>query len=443
MCRGSLDLTCEVEEENMSLPAKWALGCVLAASAVSATGCGGGSGDSVAQGPAEVTIGTLQPLSGKVASLGVDTLHGVELAVEVINGAHPEIDLPLAAGTGLPGLQGARIRLVKADTQGVPEKGGSEVDRLVTSEKVVAIVGAVQSALTLTASERAERLQVPFVTELSTARGLTRRGLKWFFRTTPDDGMFGALFFEFLAAQREKGHPVERAAIIHTNDEFGTQAADVTKDNAAEAGVQIVADVEYDLAATDLTSQVQKVRAAKPDVVFVAGFANDGILLLKTMQRLRFVPGALLAYGGGFTDPAFLKGVGAEADGVMTRSAWALELARERPAAKAVAELFQQRYGQQMTENSARGFSALLALAQAIDAAGSTEPERIRAALQELDVPGEQTIMPWQGINFDDTGQNVKAGGLVEQLTDGEYKVVYPFDEASTKLRWPLGDGVQ
>ncbi len=405
--------------------------------ATMAAACGGGSGESAGD---EVKIGAVYPLSGDIASAGVDTLNGVKLAAEIVNGDYSELDLPLAKGRGLPDFGSARIRLVSADTQGLPEKGASEVDRLVTGEGVAAVIGAYQSAVTLTASQRAERLQVPFVNGASSAVGLTTSGLEWFFRTGPTDETFGRTFFDFLDQQKQQGRATDRVAIVHTNDEYGTDGADITKQLAEEAGASVVADVKYDPTTTDLTSQVQSLRASQPDVLFVLSYTNDAILLVKTMRRLGYEPPALLAYGAGFADPAFLDGVGSTAQGVMTRAAWSLELAGESPTTKFVADLFERKYGQPMTENSARGFTALMSLAMAINEAGSTDPEKVRDALKQLRIEGDETIMPWQGIEFDENGQNKLTAGVIQQLIDGEYRVVFPSDVATQEAVWPLSD---
>jgi branched-chain amino acid transport system substrate-binding protein len=90
-----------------------------------------------------------------------------------------------------------------------------------------------------------------------------------------------------------------------------------------------------------------------------------------------------------------------------------------------------------MDENSARDFTAALTLFQAIDEAGSTEPEAIRDALEGLEVGADETIMPWGGITFDDSGQNELARGVILQYLDGGYKLIWPFDTATAELTWP------
>lgn len=402
--------------------------------AVGLGGCGGSDSGSTD----EVKLAGLWPLSGPNATQGTDVLHGAELAVDVVNNDHPGLALPLGPGKGLPGLGGAPVKLITGDTQGKPEIGAGEVDRLVTSEKVAAVIGSYQSGVTLTASQRAERLGVPFVNEASSSVALTERGLKWFFRTGPTDETFARSMFDYLKARQAAGEQVRTVGIFHSNDQFGNDGAGVTEKVAAEMGLPVTVNVAFDPTAADLGSQVAQVRGKNPDVLFVLAYTDAAIKLMKTLDQLDYYPPALLAYGTGFADPAFATGLGALANGASSRAAWSGEIAGKRPAAKTVADLFQQRYGAPMTENSARAFTAVLALAQAIDNAKSVEPAKIRDALRALDIPGEQTIMPWTGIRFDDKGQNTGAAGVVEQMIDGKYRVVFPAELSSVQPVWPM-----
>jgi branched-chain amino acid transport system substrate-binding protein len=130
----------------------------------------------------EVVIGVLYPLSGPVAQAGVDAKAAAETAVEIVN-TRQDLDLPLARTEGLPGLGGARLRLIFVDHQGKPELGQSEAERLITQEKAVALYGAYHSSVSATASVVCERLGVPYVSGESSSPTLHRRGFKWFFRT--------------------------------------------------------------------------------------------------------------------------------------------------------------------------------------------------------------------------------------------------------------------
>ena len=118
-----------------------------------------------AVGQQTVKVGAIYPLSGNAASAGNYSKAAIELAVEIVNNDHPELkDLPLAAGRGLPGLGGAKIEVVFADNQGTPAAGQNQALRLITEEKVHALIGAYQSGITVTTSAMAERHGIPFLT---------------------------------------------------------------------------------------------------------------------------------------------------------------------------------------------------------------------------------------------------------------------------------------
>jgi branched-chain amino acid transport system substrate-binding protein len=141
----------------------------------------------------------------------------------------------------------------------------------------------------------------------------------------------------------------------------------------------------------------------------------------------------------GFVSSEFVDAMNEEAEGVLSREVWALDLAGQKPLIKAVNDLYVERYGRQMDGNTARVFTGFLVLVDAIDRAGSTEPEAIRQALRETDVPGERLIMPWDGVRFDaDTGQNTLARGIIVQMQDGSYNTVWPWDMADEALVWPM-----
>ena len=93
----------------------------------------------------EVLIGAVYPMTGALAPTGVDLKRGIDLALEIISGKH-DLNLPLARDAGLPRLGGAKVRVIYGDTQGSPEKGLSEAERLITSEKVIALMGPTSRA---------------------------------------------------------------------------------------------------------------------------------------------------------------------------------------------------------------------------------------------------------------------------------------------------------
>lgn len=398
---------------------------VLMMATLALLACGGG-GNQPTTNLGEIKVGAIFPTSGSNASSGTDALHGTQLAVDVLNGKYPNIDLPK--------LTVGKIKLVEGDSQGNPEVGASEVDRMVQTEKAVVLTGSYQSAVTLTASQRAERLQVPFVNGSSSSTALTARGLKYFFRTGPSDLTFAMTYFDWLKTQVVE-HPIKKAVVLHTNDQFGNDGAKVITEQAPAFGVQLD-DISFPTNSTDLTSQVQRVRSDAPDAVFVFAFLNDAVLLIKTFATLGYTPPIILGFGAGFSDPKFVTTLGAKADYSVTRAAWALEIGQKNPTAKAVADAFKAKFGQDMTENSARDFTAMMTIGAAIESSKSTDPTKIRDALVKLNLT--KTVMPWKGVKFDPNGQNELAQGVIEQIVGGQYRVIFPADAATTKVVWPM-----
>lgn len=388
----------------------------------------------------EIRIGVIYPLTGPAASVGGELRNALELAADVINnGAGGIPDLPFSAGKGLPNLKGAKIKLVFADHQANPQTGATEAERLITQEKVVAIVGAYHSAVTATASQVAERAGIPFVNPESSSATLTQRNFKWFFRTTPHDDLFVHNAFEFLhELEARKGIKPGNIATLNENGLWGTESGKLQAKLAPDFKYSLVKQVSYPAKTTQLTSEVQSLKAASPNLVLQSSYTADAILSMKTYKELGFSPDMILANNAGFTDTEFIKTLGKDAEYVITREVWALDLAKSKPLIKQVNDLFNSRYKINFTGNSSRTFTGLMVLADAINRAGSTEPEAIRKALAATDIPGKNLIMPWKGVKFDASGQNTLGQGILVQIVGGKYNTVWPFDMASQDVIWPM-----
>ena len=391
-----------------------------------------------AQNPQVIKIGAVYPLSGNIASTGLDNKTGVDLAVEIINGKY-DLDLPLARSMGLPNLGGAKIQIVYADTKGDPRHGMSETERLITSEHVVAMIGAYQSAVTKTASQETERMKIPFVCSDASSPTLTERGFKYFYRVSPHDDIMAKDPFLFLKdLEKKTGQKIQTVALLSENSEFGSQAGKAYKKYAAEMGYKVVAEITYPNNATDVSSEVSKLIVAKPDVLLHASYITDAILFTKTFKEKGFQPKGIITMAG-YIEPAYLPAVKADGNYVMIRSTFATDLAKSKPLVAKVNELYKKKYGHDMSENAARSFMAPFVLADAINRAKSTNPEAILKALDQTDIPGNQLINPWQGIKFDTkTHQNIYAKGTLVQVLGQNYVTVWPFEAASKPFVWPF-----
>ena len=373
-----------------------------------------------------VKIGAIFPLSGNAASTGVHTKAALEVAMDIINNAHPELgNLPLAKNAGLAGLGGAKVEVVFADNQGSPATGQNQALRLITEEKVVALTGAYQSGITLTASAISEKYGIPFLNGESVAANLTERGFKWFFRTTPIASDFAKIYFDFLGDMKAAGAKTDTVAMVHDNTEYGTSVATVITNVFKANGQNAPIDIAYAANATDVQAQVLQLKEKKPDVLIMISYTSDAILFAKTMQALDYKPPMLIADDAGYSDPSFIKAVGKISQGAFNRSSWSVGPAGSPTAL--IADMYKKKSGDEMDDTAARQMQGLFVLCDAIDRAGSTDPAKIQAALKATDLKPEQLMMGYKGVKFDDKGQNILAAGVIIQLQDGEnYVTVWP-----------------
>ena len=387
----------------------------------------------------EVVIGVMYPLSGSAAQAGIDAVAALNTALEIIN-EESSLNLPLAKGKGLPNLGGAKIRIIVADHQGKPDIGQGEAERMITQEGVHAMYGAYYSSVTGAGSQVAERHQIPWVNGESTSPKLTTRGFKSFFRTTPHDGEFTQLMFEFMNDFKNKhSEKLESVAIFHEDTLWGTDSGAVQNKMAKENGYKVATKIAYRAKTTSLTSEVQIIKASNADVFLPSSYTNDAMLFMRTAKELDYNPRLLVAQNAGYTDPTFIATLGSDAEGVITRSPFNTDLAKTIPLINEVNAAFKKHSdGRELSDVPVRAFTGFMVLADAINRAGSTDPEKIRKALTETDMPSDQLIVPWKGIKFGPDGQNQLVRGILMQVQNGKYCTVYPFELASCELVYPM-----
>lgn len=401
--------------------------------------CTGGDDTPAAASGQELKIGLLAPLKGPDAVSGTDARRGAQLAVDVINGINPSVPLSLAAEAGLPHLGGAKVTLAVEDVNPIGENdaqvtAGDAVNRLVSVQGADALIGAYDPLVTEYASQRSERYEVPFVNADSPATYLTDAGRDWFFRIGPSWRSAGEAFFSLL---RESKVNPGKMVVMHSKDEAGQDVLTTVRELAAEVNPNaVVEDVAFDPGAADLTVKVDELIGKKPDTLFLYGPPASVVPLTQAFVVRAYKPKVALS---GYVDAKGFAGNSAVLDGVLRSVSWSYESAQRNPAAQRVTDLYKSRFNGPMTEAAASAFTAVMTVAQAVDNAGTTDNQRVRSALLSLNVPGEQTIMPWSGIQFDETHQNVLSQALIEQFTKGAFTIVYPPDTtaAGTKMIYP------
>jgi branched-chain amino acid transport system substrate-binding protein len=386
----------------------------------------------------EVVIGVLYPMTGPVAQIGIDAVNVIKVAVEIIND-DVNINVPLGKGVGLPRLGGAKVRVVVVDHQGKPDLGLAEAERLITQEKVHALFGAYFSSVTNTASQVAERMGIPMLNADSSSPALTERGFKWFFRTSPHDGHFSQVMFDFMRDfEKKRNIKFKSVAILNEDTTFGTDSAKVQEELAKKYGYEVAAKIPFRTGTTSLDAEVGRLKASNADVMLPSLYTSDAILLTRTARNLDYNPKMIIAQNAGYTDPKFVAEIGKEAEGAITRAPFALDLTARKPLIPSVNDMFKKLSGgRDLSDVSARAFTGFITLMDAINRAGSTDPGAIQKALRETNIPADQLIMPWTGVKFDEKGQNAGARALLQQMQGGAYHTVYPFELAMKELIYP------
>lgn len=389
---------------------------------------------------ADVKIGVIYPMSGPSAQAGLDYRHTIELALDIINTTYyRHLNLPLSKSGGLSNLGGAKVAVTFADSQGKPDLGMSEAERLITQEKVAALLGCYHSSVTETASMVAERMKIPFLAPEATSPRLTRRGFKWFFRSSPHDETFAEGLFQFLKDfEKKRGVKFETIALMYEDTLYGKDSSRIEKELAAKGGYKIVADISYRAGATSLDSEILKLKAANPDVLFPTSYTSDAILGVKTSKNFDYTPKVIMAQNAGHTDPSFLESLGKDANGIATRTEFSLDLAKHKPMITELNDLLKKRSGRDFSGGSARCFVGFFVLCDAINRAGSTEPEAIRNALIRTNIPPDQLITPWRGVKFDETGQNILVDAIIIQYQGEKRYTIWPFNLATRETIYPI-----
>lgn len=385
-----------------------------------------------------IKIGTIFPLTGPVALAGQRCKAAVETAVDILNNKHPNIKVPLANNKGW--LVGYKFVLVNTDSQGKPDVGKAEAERLINQEGVWALIGAYNSSVSMPASMVAERAKKIFMCGASSSAALTQRpDMKYFFRTASTDEVESHEFVEVLKwlNKTQKNANVKTLGLIYENSVFGKHAAEEAKKAAAAGGFTVVADVPFTPGATNLDSEVQTVKSKNPDALFGAVLGADYALMVKTMKKMNWIPKVSLNYCSGYQDPVIAKQLGPDADFFMGSTGYSPEFAGMMPAVAEVEKIFKSKTGGvPYDSDSIQETIAMLVLAQAIEKAKSLDPEVVAKTLYANTWPSPLSLSG--KVAFAPGGQNKLALSIVTQLQGGKYKRIFPTEKADTKPIFPM-----
>jgi branched-chain amino acid transport system substrate-binding protein len=400
---------------------------VAASALLVLTACGGSANTPAARGGDAsgdtIKIGTLHPLTGPYAGDGQQMENGAKLAVKAINDAG-----------GIKALGGAKLELAQGDTQGKPDIGQSEAQRL-TQSGAVALVGTYQSAVAQNVAAVAERGKVPFVMDIASEDKILRQGYKYSFRVQPTGSTFatqGADYLRELAKDAQP--PIKKIAYLHEQTAFGTGAYQAFKAQAEKNGFTVDPEISYDAASvSDLTTQIQQVKASGAQVLAVTGYYRDGVLAAKAVASVK--PRLQAVFGvadGAFDQAQFVTDVGAAGEGYFDVN-YAMNLKSDD--AVALAKTYQETYKEPMRTGAGLAYDSVRVIAAGLEKAKSSDPTKLRDAIAGVSVTPVVTGGP---IKFDDQGENTGAVPVLEQVQAGKVKVVLPAKEAQAKPTFPV-----
>ena len=372
--------------------------------------------------PKEILIGHIHPLSGALGFDGQELKKGMMLAVKEIND-----------GGGIKSLGGAKLKLLDADSEGKPELAVSAVERF-NREGVVAVMGAYQSAVTLVATQQAEKLQIPYVVTVAVADEVTSRGFKYTFRVQPSAEQMASQTVKYVSEiAKATGQTVKTIAYLHDDTAFGTSLAGHVKKYAPNYGMEVIVDVAYSPRAADVSTEVGKIKAAGADVVMDTGYFGDGVRVLKTMRDVRIKSKGIIGCGNGaFSHPKFVEELGKLTENVMDGNYCANP---RSPLTKKAFANYKAAYGTEMGPSTVFSYQPVYVLADALERAKSTDREAVREALSKTNLA--EHILPQGPIVFGPDGQNKNAQAAMMQILGGKIVTVWPEAYAEGKCIFP------
>src|SRR3954467_3314100 len=382
-------------------------GGVLAAGAFGAIPLRGWAAD-------PVNIGALYPSTGSMAQIGQGCVAAAKLAVEMVNEAG-----------GIKSLGGAKLNLIISDVQSDTTVTRTETDRLITGNKLSAIHGCYASALTLIASEVAERARVPLLTGSSSDQ--LNKGRRFPFTPFARASQFAQTQLQMAKLVGDK----PKVAVIFENTAFGTSTSNGLRELAPAEGVEIVLFEPYSAGFADASPLINKVKASGANALFSVSYLNDLIQIVRTIKQFGLNV-SINGGSGGFVMPDFYKNVGKLAEGLQGVAHWNHDVSDD--AQKVNAE-FKKRTGEFCFEYAGGLIAQTFMLVDALERAGSADPQKVREALSTLDVSsGYAAMAPGGKVKFGPDGKNVYGRPVGVQWQNGDLASVFPKEDARAPL---------
>ncbi|SNR86897.1 branched-chain amino acid ABC transporter substrate-binding protein [Desulfurobacterium atlanticum] len=344
-----------------------------------------------------IKIGVAGPHTGDLAPFGIPTVHAAKIVTEKYN------------KNG--GILGKKIELIVLDDQCKPEVATNVATSLVTS-KVVGVIGHICSGATKAALPIYKQDKIPVISPSATNPSLTEIGYPVFFRTIAPDDAQGKLQADFII---NKLH-AKRVAIIHDKGDYGKGLATYVKNYIEKSGkAKVVLFEGITPGAMDYSAVVQKIKRARPDVVMFGGYHPEASKIVMTMRRKRLK--APFISGDGIKNDKFIQVAGKYAEGVYASGPKDIS---GNPLYKVAFSEHKKKYGTKPGAFYFNAYAATQALFEAIKKAGTTDFDKVTAALRSNYVE-----TPLGKIKFDKKGEAEGVGFAVYQVRNGKFVQIY------------------
>jgi branched-chain amino acid transport system substrate-binding protein len=394
-----------------------ALTAVVAAIGLSACGSsrsGGSSGD-------KVVIGASIPISGELAVFGGFVKWGYEHAVDVVNEK---------GGIEVDGEK-KEVELKLLDDKSNPNTTSSNTQRLISQDQVAALLGSCTPPLVNAGAVIADRSRVPLVTGCAPL-GAFKAAKEWQYAWD--------LFFDEVQATKVplemledtgKGDETNKQIVVfHDNEPDGIIFSKLWSEEADEFGYDVVLDEQFPVGQSSYTTAITKAKASGADIFFAQVTPPAAIAIRKTMASQGYNP-KVLAIEKGAEPVQFAEAVGDLANGVLVAAYWNPTF--PFPGAADLAKEFEKETGQTSSQHIADSDAAATVLLNAIKEAGSTEADAINEAIEKTDL--ETVVGP---IKFESDHTAAIKSVESQWQEGGKTQIVWPTDEATAKLIFPL-----
>jgi branched-chain amino acid transport system substrate-binding protein len=351
-----------------------------------------------AQAADTIKLGIVAPMSGPNARYGAFSMHGAELAVKEIN----------AAG----GVDGRKIELFNADSQGTPVEGVSATRRLIDEDEVSYIIGDVSSSVTLAMQPVAEDAGVLLLNAASSNPKITYGagigGYKWTFRNYPTDENRALIVAKYAAEQRH----FTKFAVLSVDSDYGRSAITFTKKYLPDFKGEILSEDYYKEGEVDFRSVLAKIRDNGAQAIIMYGLADTTPIIARQMVELGIAGKVTLIGNAEFNTEKTIQSAPKALEGAVEAAAWLP--AFDSPASKAFVEKFKAEYNEAPNNHAYVHWDTVNLLAKAIHEAGSPEQGKVRDALSKI-----QYKSPVGDVTFDDHNQ-ARLPMILLQIEDGK-----------------------